>query len=230
MSLQGATLNFAAVLASSIHDMKNSLGMVLNSLDGIVDGETGECRCSAGQVAQLQYEAKRINDNLIQLLTIYKVEQEFYRPELTEVVVAEFLDECRLGSKPLLDHQGVALELVCDPDLVWYFDTSLMAGVIDNIITNAIRYTSSRIRLSAQLVADDLEIAVDDDGPGFPVSMLGTEHAMDRSVDLVRGRTRLGLFFCAMVAGLHSNGGRTGGIDVVNDGVLGGGRFLIRLP
>ncbi len=223
-------LQFASVLASSIHDMKNSLGMVLNSLDGIVDPGLHQCRCTPEQVAQLQYEAKRINDNLIQLLTIYRMENAVYEARVDEVDVYDFLEEAFLQSKPMLEYRGVTADLACEPGLVWYFDRNLIAGVLDNIITNAMRYTKDRVRIGAAIDGEFLAISVEDNGRGFPVHMLEAGQHVDRDIDLVSGRTRLGLYFCAMVAELHENRGRQGTIHLANGGTLGGGRFTVLLP
>lgn len=227
--MQNQRLDFASVLASSIHDTKNSLGMLLNSLEEIVDRERNECHCTPDQVAQLQYEAKRVNDNLIQLLTIYKVENKFYTAAPQETLVSDFLDESFLTAKPLLDHKGIAVVVECDPDLVGYFDRDLVAGLIDNVVTNAARYTRDRIVLSAHESGGFLELRVEDNGSGFPEPMLKADFSGDQELDMLSGRTKLGLFFCAMVAGLHTADGREGYIKLSNR-PEGGGRFSLFLP
>ena len=223
-------LEFATVLASSIHDMKNSLGMVLNALDEVVDAETGECNCTPERVAQLQYEAKRVNDNLIQLLTLYKMERGHYGLNVDAVDVAEFMEESYLKNKPLLDHKGIGIDLDVDEDLLAYFDPYLLDGVVDNVVTNAARYTRDRLRLSAREEDGYLHICVEDNGTGFPEAMLGRGARLQGEGDFAAGRTQLGLHFCAMVAGAHTAGDRAGYIELTNGGELGGGCFSIYLP
>lgn len=226
--LKDKRLNFSGILASSIHDMKNSLGMVLSSLDEIVDREAGECTCTPDQVGQLQYEAKRVNDNLIQLLSLYKLENGLYNANIEEIYVEEFLEESLLQVKPLLDFKGISGELDVDPDLMWYFDRQLMAGVIDNIVTNAVRYTRDRIVISATVKEDYLVLSINDNGPGFPEKMLGIDVTADDGIDMISGRTKLGLFFVSMVAAQHTNRGKEGYIRLENGD--DGGSFSIYLP
>lgn len=223
-------LDFTSILASSIHDMKNSLGMVLSALEEIVDPVEGRCRCTPEQVAQLQYEARRVNDNLVQLLTLYRLGSDLYSPNIDEVEVADFLDECYLLNKPLLDFKGIEAEVVCDPDLLGYFDRDLVAGVVNNIITNAVRYTETRIRVLAESREGFLVITVEDDGPGFPQPMLDTPSESLQEIDMISGRTKLGLVFCRKVAELHTSDHREGRIHLENGGPLGGGRFSLYLP
>ena len=223
-------LDFADVLASSIHDMKNSLGMVLSALEEVVDAETGRCDCTPEKVGELQYEAKRVNDNLIQLLTLYKMERGQYGLNVDEVDVAEFLEEGYLKNKPLLEYKGIGLDMEVDEDLIGYFDHYLLDGVVDNVVTNAARYTRDRLRLTAQEVDGWLLLRVEDNGTGFPPAMLGRGSTLVSEGDFATGRTKLGLHFCALVAGAHHNGERTGYIELSNDSELGGGSFSIYLP
>lgn len=223
-------LDFADVLASSIHDMKNSLGMVLSALEEVVDAESGRCDCTPEQVGQLQYEAKRVNDNLIQLLTLYKMERGQYGLNVDEVDVAEFLEESYLKNKPLLEYKGIGLDMDVDEDVVGYFDRYLLDGVVDNVVTNATRYTRDRLKVTAEEADGWLHLRVQDNGEGFPPGMLGRATALEREGSFGAGRTKLGLHFCALVAGAHHNNGRSGYIELSNDSELGGGSFSIYLP
>ncbi len=71
----------------------------------------------------------------MQLLTLYRMENDYYTATVDEVDVADFLDESYLLNKPLLDFNGVEVEVECDTDEIGYFDRDLMAGVINNIVT-----------------------------------------------------------------------------------------------
>ncbi len=222
-------LDFSSILASSVHDMKNSLGMVLNSLDEIFEKE-GECHCTPSQAARLQYEAKRVNNNLIQLLVLYKVEHAHYSANIVENLVDEFLEEIVLQNKPLVNPKGISLDRDCPEDVYGYFDGELIAGALNNALGNALRYTRDRLRLSATEEAGYLVIRVEDNGDGFPEPMLLGEGHEDHGVSFSTGRTGLGQYFCARVAEMHTNGDRKGYIELSNGGELGGGCFSIYLP
>lgn len=223
-------IDFSSILASSIHDMKNSLGMVLSSLDAIVDEESNSCSCTPEMAAQIQYEAKRVNDNLVQLLTMYKLDNQYYSVNQAELDLADFLEESYLLNKPLLGHKNIQADIVCESDLFGYFDRELMTGVINNLVTNAVRYSKQRISLNAAFKEGYLCLSVEDDGPGFPERMLRTDFEGDDELDMVSGHTKLGLFFCTMVARLHTIGDRQGFIKLDNNSRLGGGCFSIHLP
>ena len=85
-------LDFSTVLASTVHDMKNSLGMLLTSLDEVRDQVSGNVRESRPFTA-LEYEAQRVHGDLIQLLGLYRLSEEKLSAAVEEQLVSDFLDE-----------------------------------------------------------------------------------------------------------------------------------------
>jgi len=83
------TISFSTILASTIHDVKNSLGIVLSSLDELV--RTAGDTLPAERLSKLQYEAQRVNNNLVQLLALYKMESRGLAVNIDEYPVRDFL-------------------------------------------------------------------------------------------------------------------------------------------
>jgi len=222
-------MKFADILASTIHDIKNSLGMVINTLDEITT-DPGYGLAGNPKVVTLQLEARRANYDLIQLLTLYKLDTGRVTLQLVGHNLDDFLDDIVVEHRSLAQARGITLDYRCDPLLEAYFDEDLVRGVLSNAIGNAERYTRDRIRLTAVAEEDYVAIRVEDNGPGFPQVMLGSADDHEPEEGFGRGRTRLGLYFSSQVAALHRNGGRIGHICLTNGGTLGGGCFSIRLP
>lgn len=222
-------MQFADVLASSIHDIKNALGMVINTLDEIASGPDA-CLAGNPKVVSLQLEARRANNDLIQLLTLYNMENKRVTPNMAECNLEDYLDEIVAEHRELGAARGIEIDYACDPYLSAYFDADLVAGVLNNAIGNAERYTRSRIHLSADIVDEYLVIRVEDDGDGFPQAMLELQHDPSPSQGFSRGRTQLGLFFSSQVAGIHCNGERKGYVRMQNRCNLDGGCFSLCLP
>lgn len=229
------SVDILALLAASIHDIKNSLGFVLNTLDQALSEESGRLECSAELTVELNHEAKRANKALVQLLALYRMESRQYTLQHRSVDIEDFFDDCRLRHEALLTRKGLRLEIDVEPGLCAELDAYLIEGVLDNLIINAMRFARERIKLSALLPdAGGLELRVEDDGPGFPeeVHTLGADGSVAhfRPSNFAAGETKLGLYFCEMVAHLHRDEGRTGSINVLSGGQLGGGVVIIRLP
>jgi len=224
--------DFVAILASAIHDMKNSLGFVLNSLDEFID-EADQSQ-PPERLVRVQYEAKRVNNNLVRLLALYKMQCLGVSANIDEHDVGEFLQECMLQDKPITDAKDIKVNVECSGELMGYFDSDLVMGVLGNAVTNAVRYTKNELIVSAEEVDGYLKISVHDDGEGFPESMLSSNENgagdVGHGVSFSSGNTGLGLYFSSLVAALHKNKGRSGFIDFTNGCALSGGCFSIYLP
>ncbi|MCP4041112.1 MAG: HAMP domain-containing histidine kinase [Gammaproteobacteria bacterium] len=223
-------LDFETILASSIHDMKNSLGMLLNSLDELVSSLDGRDSARSGKLTTLQLEAKRVNNNLIQLLALYRMGSGKYAVNISDHYMTDFFGEALVEFYPLLENSGVQLEMDCPEDLQWFFDENLLMVVITNILNNISRYTRDRVRVSAGEKDGWLVIQIDDNGDGYPEQLLDLPGRIISGVDIQTGSTGLGLYFSATAARTHTCRGREGFISLSNSGTLGGGCFSLHLP
>lgn len=217
-------------LASSVHDMKNSISVLIGGLEKTL-AEVDPALFPAGvDMAHMIYETRRINNNLIQLLTLYKTGHSLYPFDPQAQSVADELRLIGEQNRALAVSRSIAIELVADEDLYWEFDEDLIGGVIGNALNNAIHYTQDCIRLIASETDGMLEIRVEDNGKGYPQMMLDAGVEAMRGVDFLGGSTGLGLHFSAVAAKMHRNRGRSGEIKLENGGSLGGGCFILRLP
>lgn len=222
-------IDFSMLLASAAHDMKNSLGMLLATLDqmdGVAATNNQELK---GYFSLLRGEASRINNDLIYLLSLYRLQNKQLQANIDEVYVPEFFEDQQLRHEVLLQASDVQLHIDVADDVIGYFDAELIAGVLNNAIVNASKYTQTAIKLRAELHENDLVIEVCDDGPGFPEGIINENADYQRGVSFKSGSTNLGLFFSNHIAALHANGGRVGRIELLNH-PDGGGVFRLVLP
>ncbi|KWT85580.1 sensor histidine kinase [Candidatus Magnetominusculus xianensis] len=225
------SLDFSVVLASSVHDMKNSLGVLINHLDEVVE-TFKESEYSSGKLlSQLQYEAKRVNNNLIQLLSLYRLENSLYSLNISHTPLYDLIDEVVSQNMSLMEYKGIGIEIDCPDDLYWFIDKELIAGVLSSTMNNSFRYTKDMLRLSVYEKDSYLNICVEDNGVGYPPTMLGGGSGSNtRQISFTTGSTGLGIYFSEMVARFHKNKDKEGYISIANGGVLGGGIFCICLP
>lgn len=222
-------MRFSDVLASLVHDMKNSLSMVVHTLDEVTSDPAFHYDKSE-RISALQNEARRLNNNLIELLTLYKIENERISATIEDVDIDNFLQELIAENSASAAANGISLSYACDPDLFGYFDEGLIRGVLNNLVGNGIRYTQDQLIVSAGQEEGYLVFRVEDNGAGYPQPMLQAQSPDQSSGDLVEGRTKLGLHFASMIAGMHANGEQKGFIRLQNNYHLAGGCFSIWLP
>lgn len=225
-------LEFSTILASSIHDMKNSLAMLLGSLADISSVCQGE-HCSQ-KISKIRHEGQRVNRDLIQLLTLYKIDKKRYYLNIEEVEVYDFLEDIREEYAYLLADHGVEITLDCDDGICGFFDKELVYGVLSSIVNNAYQYAKNKILIKVKHDNDYLILSIMDNGAGYPKQMLHDPVAKTTPSHFDTGSTGLGLYFAAQVASLHRNKKRQGYIQVSNNEAKGcglsGGCFSIFLP
>jgi K+-sensing histidine kinase KdpD len=228
-----AKMNFSDILASTLHDTKNSLGILFNNLDDIIT-DCREKQCpSHAEFYKLQYEIQRLNHGLIRLLTLYKADKSQLAINIDYHSIRGVLEDTLVQHELLLRSRGIKLEIDCDPTLFRAFDVNLIMGVLDNVINNSFRYAKEKVKISSFVEKDYLIIRLEDDGAGYPPAMLFNEKnnpLFKREIDFQSGSTGLGIYFSAMVTALHNNNGKTGFISIANGGTFGGGVFSIYLP
>jgi signal transduction histidine kinase len=225
-------MDFSDMLASSIHDIKNSLILISTTLAEMI-GSAENTFADPRQANLLQHEVQRVNHNLVQLLSLYKLGDEGLTVDIDEHNIEDLFIECLANNQTVCQALGVDLSYDCDPMLCGYFDLEMVRSVVDSTIGNARRYADKRIQLSALEEDGYLVIRIEDDGQGFPPELLlrsDTNDQLQVTNPRASGRTRLGLLFAEKISGLHRSGERKGHIEVKNGCSLPGGCFELWLP
>lgn len=225
-------IDFTALFAAQIHDLKNLLFLLLNSLDETLNNCptcSGSNDESPSNLALLKYNGQLINDKLIQMLSLFRFSQGPYVIDIAYRPVEALIEEIVAEAQPLLGARSITASSNVETGLYWFFDRDLAAGVLNNAIHNALRCAKSEIRLSAFAENGFLAIRVEDDGDGFPQEILENGGSM-KSLDLSGGKTGLGLYFSSVCARQHANKDKTGRIELGNGGNLGGAVFTLLLP
>ncbi len=222
-------LDFSFVLASSVHDMKNSLGMLLGSLEEVIKESESESEEQKHRFSILQYEATRINTELVQLLSLYRFQHQAPIVKIEEHYIYDTIEDQAARNDMLFETQKINFSIECDNDLVWYYDDDLIGSVIHNVLVNGARYAKEKMCLSAVIKDEQLVIEISDDGQGFPVNMMDAA-SLESDAHQDGNSTQLGLFFAAKIAEFHQQKERKGSIELFNGGALGGGVFRITIP
>lgn len=225
----GKKNDFSLLLASSVHDMKNSLGMLLTSLEDLMHEYPAEDENHKKKYCTLQGEASRIQNDLIYLLGLYRLQRDELPVHIEEIFVNDFLQEQVAQNSILFAVRDISIDIQCDEGLIGYFDDELIAGVLNNILVNAARYTKDNILISADLEDNYLQIKVIDNGGGYPEAMIREPSSYVKGIDFDSGSTSLGLYFAAQIAAMHVKDDLNGMIEIGNL-PSGGGCFTLKLP
>ena len=166
-------IDFSTVLGASMHDMKNSLCMLLQSID-LINEKIDHDNQTRTELAQIHYEIARVNSNLLQLLALYKNNNKNLPLNVEEHYIDELVDELWAKNEMYIDNRQITCTCEVEDELAWFFDLDLVSNLLNDILVNALRYTKSKILITAKIVEEVLEINIYDDGNGYPDVMLNS--------------------------------------------------------
>ncbi len=157
-------------IQAAAHDMRNPLGVALNSLDllrRMVNGDEDMHEI----IGLATSGVSRIQDMLDNLLKLEHIESG-YGFQLTEVPLGEIIEEVTAEMRPRFDSRGIAFFVgMPRASLSLQVDRKWVVRAILNYLDNAVKYSSpgAQVRLRVFLKEPLLYVEVVDDGVGVPV-------------------------------------------------------------
>ena len=181
-------------------------------------------------LAEIEREADRLTELIDDLLSMSRLESGAPAQHAREAAAAA--DLVTAGLDRVRGLLGVArVDIDAPPDLpLVTVDAAQLEQVVANLVENAAKYgpATVQIRVTVAQVGDELELGVEDDGPGIPEEDL--EHVFDKFYRARRTEhsgvpgTGLGLAICRAIVEAH------GGRIWAENRPQGGARLLMRLP
>ena len=133
--------------------------------------------------------------------------------EYKDIDINEYLKECHASNSVLAQAKSIALKLdIPEPLPAVSFDVDRINQVINNLITNAIKfsYPETQITLSAKIAEKMVEISVRDQGQGIPKDEIAKIFAEfgRASVKSTAGEKSTGLGLAIVKRIVEAHGGR----------------------
>ena len=220
-------------VANVSHELKTPLAAIKAYTETLLDSALHDEEVNVRFLHRIEEQADRLNQLILDLLRLARLEsgQEVFQHE--PLVVAEVLESCVDTHRGRAEAKGLDLAVDldgCDPATRVVADEEAFRQIFDNLIDNAIKYTPEAGRVAVHCGVDGavVEISVADSGPGIPRDDLPRIFERFYRVDKARSRelggTGLGLAIVKHV--VQSLGGQ-----VTVESRLGEGtRFRVRLP
>ena len=123
-------------------------------------------------VAQVQQSLRNAEELLRMLLEITKLDAQSMQTRKTEVSVDELFHNLRSTFSVMANDKHLAFHVVASSAVV-HTDRKLLQRILQNLLSNAIRYTSQgKVLMGVRRIGDEVEIQVHDSGPGIPTDKL----------------------------------------------------------
>jgi signal transduction histidine kinase len=215
------------VLGVVAHDLRNPISAIASSTELLLEVDLPDQQ-RRELLEVCQRAAKRMNRLVGDLLDATQVQAGHLSLQLTDVEVAALLHDVAIASLNPANEKSLTLEVVDPPaGLVVRADQDRVMQAIGNLIGNAVKFTEpgGRVTVSAKPVRDEVELRVQDTGPGIPAEAI--PHLFERFWQGDSGDRRgIGLGLAIAKGIVEAHGGR---INVESE-VGSGTSFTFTLP
>jgi len=216
-----------SLLAALSHDLRTPLTVLVGLAESLALTKPPLSPAQLESAEAIQDEARRMSTLVSNLLDMARIESGEVKLNLQWQPLEEVVGSALNAARGMLKQHMVEVNMPRDLPLV-RFDALLIERVLVNLLENASKYTppGSTITLAAQVVGDQLNVSVSDDGPGLTV---GREEAVFQK--FTRGEREsatpgvgLGLAICRAIVESHH------GKIVAANRPGRGARFTFTLP
>lgn len=212
------------------HEFRTPLSVIIGQIEQLLNSKqiSGTPR---SKVMSIYKSSSELNSLIGELLDFRKHEKGMLKLKISKANLSELLREIHDIYNDYISSRGIEFRLFMPDDAVWIScDAAQLRKVINNLISNAIKYTrrGDTITLSLSIMGENAIIKVEDSGAGIAPHDL--QHIFDRfyqsdsNPKISMGGTGIGLAFAKAIIDLH------GGNIEVSSFVGEGCTFAVLLP
>jgi signal transduction histidine kinase len=222
------------ILGTVAHDLRNPLGVILGRAElmnelaaqeppqvGKLKDQLGHIRASATQMTEL------VND----LISDAMMDAHNIAIRREQVDLVAMLADIVAANRALAEKKRQSIELVAPAQQMWSCDPDRLREAIDNLVSNAIKYSplGGNIEVAMSVADGDILIRVADEGAGLSAEdisrLFGRFQRLSARPTGGESSTGLGLSIVKRIIELH--GGR---ISAESPGPGHGATFTVTLP
>lgn len=180
------------------HDLKTPLASIIGYSQGITSGVIKDPQKAASIILS---ESLRMTDLVESILSLSKMDSQTFTLYPVDLELSEFLDEC--VDIMSTTRKDCKIHLDFNAPLMVHTDPELLKRIIQNILSNCLRYANHEIWIHMTHTNDRLVLLIHDDGSGFREKDL--PHIFERFYKGEGGKNGIGLSIVR--SGIHYLGG-----------------------
>ncbi|RKP44112.1 ATP-binding protein [Trinickia fusca] len=205
------------------HELRTPLARTRFALE--ILREPGSAQEYDSAIASIEQDVTELDELIDMSLTYARLEYSSLQSNLEPTPLVAWLEAQVRDSAVLYADKQVTLDIDAARTTRARMDKRLMSYALRNLLRNAGKYARSHIVVALTVRHGNVELAVEDDGPGVPAAE--REHIFEAFVRLDRNTGGYGLGLAITRQVLRAHNGR---IAVTEPAALGGARFEISWP
>jgi two-component system, OmpR family, sensor histidine kinase ChvG len=230
---------FAADVA---HELKNPLTSLRSAVETLPLARSDNSR--ARLLAVIEHDVKRLDRLISDISDASRLDAELQRQDMTSVDIRRLLTALASVANETRRGNNIAVELRFEgrgPNDTFSVPghDSRLGQVISNLLSNAQSFSrvGSKVRITCRRVRSDIDIVVDDDGPGIredALERIFERFYTDRPHQGFGQNSGLGLSISKQIVEAHGGRiwaeNRAGPAGAEGEPSVAGARFVVRLP
>ncbi|MFY9956862.1 DUF3369 domain-containing protein [Bradyrhizobium sp.] len=221
------------ILGTVAHDLKNPLGVILGRTEMLTEliGASSPKENITAQVDHIRDATKRLTSMVDHLISDAMADAFDITIRREPVDVAALVSEVTDANKPLAVNKQQTITVSAPPNIVTMCDTDRIREAIDNLVSNAIKYSPIGGRISVVVTheGENTVIRIVDQGPGLSPEdlgrLFGRFQRLSAKPTAGESSTGLGLSIVKRIIDMHG-----GHVTADSAGPGQGSTFTVTLP
>ena len=175
------------------HELKTPLAAIKGLVESILEDEEMPETIRRRFLARVQRQADRLNSLVVDLLSLSRLEREDEQPpeDETSVDLRRAVLECLETHRPAAEQKKLNLRVeVTDHEVRVPADQEAVRQIIDNLVSNAIRYTPADGDVTVDLRTEDGEARLEVADTGVGIDPSHHERIFERFYRVDKARSR----------------------------------------
>ena len=233
MRLQRANGFKNEILGTVAHDLKNPLGVILGRTEMLTEliGAGSSKESVTAQVEHIRDATKRLTSMVDHLISDAMADAFDISIRREPVDIAALVSEVADANQPLAVNKQQTITVSAPPNIVTMCDTDRMREAIDNLVSNAIKYSpiGGKITVVVTHEQDNTIIRIADEGAGLSPEdlgrLFGRFQRLSAKPTAGESSTGLGLSIVKRIIDMHG-----GEVTADSAGPGQGSTFTVMLP
>jgi signal transduction histidine kinase len=221
------------ILGTVAHDLKNPLGVILGRTEMLTEliGAGSPRESITAQVEHIRDATKRLTTMVDHLISDAMADAFDITIRREPVDLASLVGEVAEANRPLANNKQQIIAVSAPPNIVTMCDIDRIREAIDNLISNAIKYSPVGGRISVAVTDRGAEtvIRIDDEGAGLSPEdlsrLFGRFQRLSAKPTAGESSTGLGLSIVKRIIDMHG-----GEVSAASAGPGQGSSFTVTLP
>lgn len=185
------------MIANISHDLKTPITSILGYIEGIQEDVTGDPKKQKQYLDTINSKATYMNQLIEELALLSRLDVNRESFQFENVNISRFMSDYMDEIEDDIRERGIQLiinDTVSDPFID--MDRNKIIRVLENIITNSVKYLNNRNGDISIYLTDNeklVEIAITDNGPGVPEEYLTSISSRFYRLDASRSHEGSGL-------------------------------------